>query len=92
MANITTAYIHESAAEIGYSLKPKQLEAAIEIYIEKRDTMIIAPTGFGKSLLYILAPIVQPTSSTLVILPLLSMINDNLQKISAVTDTLDEGL
>ena len=40
----------------GYQAKEKQLEAMQSYYLNGTDTVFVAPTGFGKSLLYQAAP------------------------------------
>ena len=81
------------AAELGFTLKSMQLDAAVAM-LRRHDVLITARTGFGKSLLYIMAPTLYDRhdmfsgasqkphgSAALIVFPLLSMIEDNILKI-----------
>lgn len=43
-------------AALSYTPKEKQLETVNSYFLDKRDTILIAPTGFGKSYVYQIAP------------------------------------
>ncbi|MCC7163749.1 MAG: RecQ family ATP-dependent DNA helicase [Anaerolineae bacterium] len=59
----------------GYSaFRPGQLEALHHI-LAKRDTLVVMPTGSGKSLIYQMAALVQP-GTALVISPLVALMKD----------------
>ena len=50
--------IEEAMKEIGLTeLKEKQREA-VSIFLQGRDTFVSLPTGYGKSLIYALLPLV----------------------------------
>ena len=50
--------IADSLKQFGVaSLKEKQLEA-IHAFLDKRDTFVSLPTGYGKSLIYAILPLV----------------------------------
>ena len=69
--------ITKSSHEFGIVLKEKQREC-LEVFCTGRDVFAILPTGYGKSIIYYLAPKVidlikgQPGSIILVISPLVS--------------------
>ena len=50
--------VEEAALELGVqAMKPKQREA-IFTYISGKDTLVVLPTGYGKSLVYVILPFV----------------------------------
>ena len=50
--------INESAALMNFDpLKPKQLEA-VQSFLSGNDTFVSLPTGYGKSVIYALLPVV----------------------------------
>lgn len=50
--------ISEAAEELGFQqLKPKQSEA-VKAFVEGRDVFVSLPTGYGKSIIYAILPIV----------------------------------
>ena len=50
--------IEETRIEMGYStLKEKQIEA-IAAFAQGKDTVVILPTGYGKSIIYSMIPFV----------------------------------
>ena len=51
------ASIIETAGKVGITLKPKQLEA-LQAFCNGRDVFISLPTGYGKSMIYGLLPLV----------------------------------
>ena len=71
----------------GFKIKPKQLEA-IKNIVEKKDTLAILPTSYGKSLIYQMLPSVCTTLGlalnpfVIVISPLKSLIQDQLSAAS----------
>lgn len=64
------------------SLRPEQ-ERAITALFENRDVLFLAPTGYGKSLVYQLPALVFP-GLTLVVSPLIALMKDQVDKLSAV--------
>jgi len=49
--------VEEASREIGIDcLKPKQLEA-IEAFVSGRDVFVPLPTGYGKSVIYAILPL-----------------------------------
>lgn len=64
------------------SLRPEQ-ERAIAALFENRDVLFLAPTGYGKSLVYQLPALVFP-GLTLVVSPLIALMKDQVDKLSAV--------
>ena len=61
-------------------LRKNQLKPINEI-LNGHDTMVIAPTSFGKSLLYLIPALIQDTGITIVIEPLLALIHDQVHKL-----------
>ena len=53
-----SSIITECAQSLGYeSLKPKQIEAA-QSFISGQDTFVSLPTGYGKTVIFALLPLV----------------------------------
>ena len=61
-------------------LRRNQLKP-INAILDGRDTMVIAPTSFGKSVLYLIPALAQDTGITIVIEPLLALIHDQVHKL-----------
>lgn len=61
-------------------LRKNQLKP-INAILDGHDTMVIAPTSFGKSLLYLIPALAQGTGITIVIEPLLALIHDQVHKL-----------
>lgn len=61
-------------------LRKNQLKPINEI-LDGHDTMVIVPTSFGKSLLYLIPALTQDTGITIVIEPLLALIHDQVHKL-----------
>ncbi|KAM0789368.1 hypothetical protein ACM66B_000198 [Microbotryomycetes sp. NB124-2] len=59
-------------------------EAAINAVLDGRDAMCCLPTGGGKSLLYQIPAILSDTSTVIVITPLLSLMQDQVQNLTSV--------
>lgn len=68
---------------ITFQAKDEQINAAKSV-LEGRNVLVLLPTGFGKSLCYIIPTIVKSESKTitLVISPLTALIDDQIQSIS----------
>ena len=57
----TTETIDAAAMKLGFrSLKPEQREAIHNLMMEKMYVMVVLPTGFGKSLCYVLLTMSRP--------------------------------
>src|SRR5882672_2345967 len=63
------------------SLRPLQ-EAAMRCVFERRDSLLVLPTGGGKSLCY-QAPLVVRRDTTVVISPLISLMKDQVDGLKA---------
>lgn len=82
--------IQQVACSLGYSnLKDKQKQSILE-FIKGRDVFVSLPTGFGKSLCYIVLPYVfdelrgvQKKCMILVVSPLLALMKDQVANITA---------
>lgn len=61
-------------------LKRNQIKP-INSILDGQDTMVIAPTSYGKSLLYQIPAIIQKKKLTVVIEPLLALIHDQVEKL-----------
>lgn len=87
---LDVATIQELAAKLGYQqLKSEQLEV-ISNFLLGRDCYFSAPTGFGKSVLFQLAPILYDTllnvndSCVIVVVPTISLAVNACEKIRAL--------
>ena len=49
--------ISEAGDELSFQLKPKQI-AAVKAFVEGKDVFLSLPTGYGKSIIYAILPIV----------------------------------
>src|SRR5882757_3686068 len=84
-------------AELGYSSwRPGQREAVVAA-LEGRDSLIVMPTGGGKSLCYQL-PGLAGEDLTIVVSPLIALMRDQWQRLSAggrpvtmIASGMDEG-
>ena len=63
-------------------LRPGQ-EAALRLVLEGRDTLVVMPTGAGKSLVYQLAALLQPRGVTVVVSPLIALMKDQVDALRA---------
>lgn len=64
-------------------LKKKQIKP-INAILDGHDTMVIAPTSFGKSLIYQIPAVIQRDAITIVLEPLLALIHDQVQKLQSL--------
>jgi ATP-dependent DNA helicase RecQ len=87
--------VDEIAKEVSINIKDEQLECILQ-YLHGRDAMLIAPTGYGKSLVFQLAPqsfsrvSLLPIAgcSVLIISPLNSLISDNISQLAGLYPSL----
>lgn len=56
----------------------------INSILDKHDTMVIAPTSYGKSLIYQIPAVIQKKKLTVVIEPLLALIHDQAEKLQSL--------
>ena len=75
----------KSAEEVERCLHPKQLEA-IQILYQKQDVILIARTGFGKSLIFQSLPLLRKDGIALLIYPLSALEQDQYQDIAKLPD------
>ena len=82
--------IKHAASSLGYVLKPEQ-QTSIEKFVCGKDVFISLPTGYGKSLCYILLPRVfdllrgaENKSIVLVVSPLIALMKDQVSSITAI--------
>ena len=71
-----------------YPFPPHQMHInTIKSFMRGCDSILCAPTGYGKSVIYQIAPSVLPSCSNkaLVISPLLSLISDSVDKTNALS-------
>ena len=64
-------------------LRKNQLKP-INAILDGYDTMVIAPTSFGKSLIYLIPAIIHQDKLTVVIEPLLALMHDQVQKLRSL--------
>src|SRR3954465_6512814 len=87
----------ELLGKLGFqSFRPGQREA-VEAALEGRDSLIVMPTGGGKSLCYQL-PGLASEDLTIVVSPLIALMNDQWRRLTAaghpvsmVSSAMDEG-
>ena len=94
-----TKQIEQAAQEhLGYDdLRPGQ-EAAIQSVLNRQDTLVVMPTGSGKSAIYQLAA-VELAGATVVVSPLIALQKDQVEAIESqelggaaqVNSTIREG-
>jgi ATP-dependent DNA helicase RecQ len=79
---VSAAELERGLGRLGYAgFRPGQREA-VETLLAHRRLLLVAPTGGGKSLVYQLAACVLP-GTTLVISPLIALMQDQVQALSA---------
>ena len=82
--------IHSAASSFGFTLKTEQVES-IFYFVKGMDVFVSLPTGFGKSLCYILLPRVfdllrgvEKKSIVAVISPLIALMEDQMAVITSL--------
>lgn len=72
-------------SSFGFDAKPKQIEAIYSLVVERKDTILIAQTGFGKSLVFQVIPLLYPVPRVaLLIMPLLALQDEQARKMSSI--------
>lgn len=66
----------------GIELRPIQRQI-VEAVLKKQDVLVFLPTGFGKSLTFQLPAVVDPRGCTLVLSPLLALMDNQIQALVA---------
>ena len=95
--NLFHSVLGEALERLGkknLNLKESQYEAVKAVVVERKDTICILPTGYGKSLIYQLLPFVfdaylgyeNTNSSIIVISPLNALMVDQITKLKATHD------
>jgi len=87
MATLTSEHIQRCGAQLGYhQLNAEQLDV-IRSFIQGKDCYFCAPTGFGKSVLFQIAPMVYDfmdkriDSAVIVVVPTISLAIDACSKV-----------
>ena len=87
--SINKALLRLGKAEI--SLKEAQFEALKAIVMERRDSLVILPTGYGKSLIYQTLPFIfdyldasYTANMIIVVSPLNALMQEQVEKLSRV--------
>ena len=79
--------IQDAAKKLGFSEKGKKLRKEqinpINSILEEKDTMVIYPTGFGKSAIMHIPALVRSPQLTLVFEPTVSLMYDQVQRLKA---------
>ena len=63
-------------------LRPGQ-DAALRPVLDRRDALVVMPTGAGKSLIYQLGALLQPRGVTVVVSPLIALMKDQVDALTA---------
>lgn len=67
----------------GFHARQEQLDALDTLICEKRDVILIARTGFGKSIVFQAAPfVIGSNASVLVLMPLIALQEEQCEKVS----------
>ena len=68
----------------GYSgLRPRQAEA-MRAFLARRDSLVVLPTGSGKSLCFQAPALVRPDELTLVVSPLIALMRDQVERLRSL--------
>lgn len=82
-------FITNLGHQLGFDLKKGQLQCLLTL-LHYKDLMFVAPTGYGKSIIFQLAPLVlgqclpSRTAAVVIVSPLLTLIADNIRNMEAV--------
>ena len=69
----------------GFRLKRAQVDALHHLLCDKMDLILIAKTGFGKSILFQAAPLMfSPCKSVLIIMPLIALKEEQCEKVTLI--------
>jgi ATP-dependent helicase YprA (DUF1998 family) len=82
-----TALIRHRVHELfGFEPKNKQVDAIRHLLYEKRDLILIAKTGFGKSIIFQALPLIQEESkqASLIIMPLNLLQEEQAEKLKTI--------
>lgn len=90
MASHLDAIIVKAAGSLGYTLKPEQKQALLK-FVGGQDVFVSLPTGFGKSLCYILLPRifdllrgVENKCVVIVVSPLIALMKNQVESITKI--------
>ena len=73
----------------GVDLKPKQIEAIRSLVVENRDTILVAGTGFGKSIVFHATPLLFSVARlALLIMPLKALEDEQAEKLRKIEGCL----
>ena len=73
----------------GVNLKPKQEEAIRSLIVDNRDTVLVAGTGFGKSIVFQATPLLFPVARlALLLMPLRGLEDEQAAKLCRVEGCL----
>lgn len=82
-------FLRRTAHNLGLTLWEAQREVCLA-YMRGRDTVFVAPTGYGKSVCFQLAPLLlsppvttggEPTAAVIIVMPTIALIRDAISKI-----------
>lgn len=73
---IMTTICQKIQKQIGFQPKPWQVSVMADVIHFKKDAIVSAGTGLGKSLPYHLIPLIRPSAIVLVISPTIALMND----------------
>jgi len=82
-----TAFIRHRVNELfGFEPKNKQVEAIQHLLYDKRDLILIAKTGFGKSIIFQAPPLIEEESkqASLIIMPLNLVQEEQAEKLKTI--------
>ena len=82
-----TAFIRHRVNELfGFERKNKQVEAIRHLLYDKRDLILIAKTGFGKSIIFQALPLIEEESkqASLILMPLNLLQEEQAEKLKTI--------
>ena len=68
-----------------FKTRAQRVEVEHALALGGRDRIVVQPTGFGKSLLYMIPAILKPNKVTIVLCPLVALIDDIKRRLSAAS-------